>query len=164
MSNQKKNLKFWLIFAILLAVALAAITVAHRWHRIFPSNEVSELYTRYAGVEGMEVSFAKDYRVNDTLRVDVTLIETSDDNTWDNLCQDLHIASIKDIPEEYRELFISNSTFEHFIKEDPLTPDSDSLMDLYVYSRKQKSVCVFHSISEKQYDAIIDNEIDKINK
>ncbi len=164
MSNQKKNLRFWLIFAILLAVALAAITVAHRWHRIFPSNEVSELYTRYAGVEGMEVSFAKDYRVNDTLRVDVTLIETSDNNAWDYLCQDLHIASIKDIPEEYRELFISNSTFEHFIKEDPLTPDSDSLMDLYVYSRKQKSVCVFHSLTEKQYDAIIDNEIDKINK
>ena len=88
----KNILKFWGVFFIILAVALGVITLIYRWHRIFPTHEVSEIYSRYAKEEGIDAAFVKDYRVNDTITVDVTLLEATDSAGWSMLKEDFGIA------------------------------------------------------------------------
>ena len=85
---------------IALLIELAAITLWKRWYWFFPSYSVSELYTKYAGTEGLDVAFVKDYRVNDTVFVDVTMLETKDSLMWDSLKKDFKIM---DIPKELEE-------------------------------------------------------------
>ena len=80
-------IKFWSIFAIVLVLALLAITVAFKWHRIFPDDRVSLLYTKASKVEGLSASFVEGYRVNDTLSLDVTLLETQDRDVQEFLTQ-----------------------------------------------------------------------------
>lgn len=85
--------RFWLIVAILALVEAVILFVALQWKYIFPSKEVSELYTRYESVDGIDVSFIKDYKVNDTVFVDVTLLEATDSMGWATLKKDFDIPN-----------------------------------------------------------------------
>lgn len=85
--------RFWLIVAILALVEAAILCLALQWKYIFPSKEVSELYTRYENVDGVDVSFIKDYKVNDTVFVDVTLLEAIDSMGWATLKKDFEIPN-----------------------------------------------------------------------
>ena len=85
--------RFWLIVAILALVEAAILCLALQWKYIFPSKEVSELYTRYENVDGVDVSFIKDYKVNDTVFVDVTLLEATDSMGWATLKKDFEIPN-----------------------------------------------------------------------
>ena len=161
---QKNILKFWGLFFLVLTVALGAITVAQRWHRIFPSQNVSDIYKRYENRDGIDVSYVKRYKVNDTVFVDVTLIEVKDTSVWNSVCEDFHITSLSKIPEEIRELYFSDHTFTCRIdKDSAFTKESGPYIKrLIVYSRKNMTVCVFHSLNDKQYDAILDKELENI--
>ncbi len=85
--------RFWLIIAILALVEALVCYIAIQWKYIFPSNEVSEIYARYEKVEGIDVSFVKDYKVNDTVFVDVTLLEATDSVGWVTLKKDFDIPN-----------------------------------------------------------------------
>lgn len=85
--------RFWLIIAILALVEALVCYIAIQWKYIFPSNEVSEIYARYEKVEGIDVSFVKDYKVNDTVFVDVTLLEATDSVGWATLKKDFEIPN-----------------------------------------------------------------------
>ena len=85
--------RFWLIIAILALVEALVCYIAIQWKYIFPSNEVSEIYARYEKVEGINVSFVKDYKVNDTVFVDITLLEATDSVGWVTLKKDFDIPN-----------------------------------------------------------------------
>ena len=116
--------RFWLIVAILALVEAAILSLALQWKYIFPSREVSDLYTRYENVAGIGVSYIKDYKVNDTVFVDVTFIEATTDSAWNVILNDFNMPVI---PEEYRELVEKNSSIEFNLisKEDPQKIDED---------------------------------------
>lgn len=163
MNIPKNIIRFWGFFCVILVVSLGAITVAHRWHRIFPSDEVSAIYSRYEHVEGIDVSFVKKFKVNDTVFVDATLIETKDTSLWNKVCLDLQIPSVEQIPEEFRSVFVSDKTFEYKAEKDSTLGGNTYLWNLMVFSRKNMTICFFHSMNEKQYDAILDKEIFEIS-
>ena len=102
--------------------------------------------------------------MNDTVFVDVTLIEVKDTSVWNSVCEDFHISSLSKIPEEIRELYFSDHTFSYKIdKDSAFTKESGPYIKrLIVYSRKNMTVCVFHSLNDKQYDAILDKELENI--
>nr|MCR4812517.1 hypothetical protein [Bacteroidales bacterium] len=77
------NIKhFWLIVGVVAFLEVLIICLSLQWKYLFPTREVSELYARYAGVDGIEASFIKDYRVNDSVFVDVTVLEATTDSAW----------------------------------------------------------------------------------
>lgn len=154
--------RFWLIVAILAIVEAAILCLALQWKYIFPSREVSELYTHYENVDGVDVSYIKDYKVNDTIFVNVTLIEATADSVWKLILDDFNIPVI---PEEYRELVEKNSSIEFNLvsKEDPQKIDEDiDKNDILVLSRQKHSVCVFHTNNKIQRNAIARNKLDEI--
>jgi len=168
MTIRKDIIRFWAVFCLLLAFALGVITMVHRWHRLFPSDEVSEYYTRYAGSEGMDVSYVKGYLVNDTLRLDVTLLEVHDSAVWEQTCTDLGLLTNKwimeNVPEEVRDMYFEPGGFESYVLYDTLVVGGKAtpLQTVFLYHRLDRTICIFHHVTDAQYDAIMDNEIDKI--
>lgn len=89
--EQKSIKRFWIVAACLLVLEAVGLGVAMNWQRLFPPREVSELYKRYAGCEGLEVSFVKGLRLNDSTHVDVTLLVARDDSAWAALSREFDL-------------------------------------------------------------------------
>lgn len=77
---------------VCLLIVLGTLTVK-LWPRTVPFEQCSEIYKQYANVEGIDVSFIKDYKVNDTVFVDVTLLEATDSMGWATLKKDFEIPN-----------------------------------------------------------------------
>jgi hypothetical protein len=161
--NVPKNIKrFWMWVGIALLIELAAITLWKRWYWFFPSHSVSELYTKYAGTEGLNVAFVKDYRVNDTVFVDVTMLEATTDSAWIMLQIDFNVPII---PEEYKHLINNYNSVDCWLapKEDYTLP-MDTVPqknDAIVLSRKTQTISIFHL---KKETPIYDIFIHKLNE
>lgn len=163
MSVPKNIKRFWMWVVIAMFIELAAVTLWKRWYWFFPPRAVSELYTKYAGTAGLNAAFVKDYRVNDTVFVDVTLLEATTDSAWEMLQTDFNIPII---PEEYRELVAGNNSIDFRLapKTDPRLP-MDSVAennDAIVVSRNKQTVCVFHISSKKQINDIFYSKLEGI--
>ena len=74
MEQQFNKKKFWTIVALLALVETLVLFCVFQWRYIFPSHEVSDLYTHYEKVDGIDASFIKGFRVNDSVFIDVTLL------------------------------------------------------------------------------------------
>lgn len=91
----------WTITLLAIPVAvLVAMLLTYRHHTV-PLEQCSELYRRYQTVEGVKASYIKDFPVNDTLRVDVVLLEATTDAGWDTL--HAHFSLVEESP-EFRQL------------------------------------------------------------
>lgn len=149
---------------IALLIELAAFTLWKRWYWFFPSYSVSELYTKYAGTEGLDVAFVKDYRVNDTVFVDVTMLEARDTAIWNRLLKDFNIY----IPDEMLPFIDSNSVYLKYAPRNNYTAPMDSIIlnnDIIVFAYFKQTVLVFDIKDEKQSNAIINRQIiNTINK
>ena len=160
--------RFWLWVGIGLLIELAVFTMWKRWYWFFPSHEVSEYYTRYAGTDGINAAFVKDYRINDTLLLDVTVLEVTDSAVWEQTCAELGLLTTEyimtQIPEEYRDMYFESDGFESYVLYDTLdiggkpTP----LQTVFIYHRFERTICIFHHVTDAQYDAIMDKNIDEI--
>ena len=77
---------------VCLLIVLGTLTVK-LWPRTVPFEQCSEIYKKYANVEKVKASFIKDYKVNDTVFVDVTLLEATDSMGWATLKKDFEIPN-----------------------------------------------------------------------
>lgn len=161
---RKDIFRFWAIFCVILAVALGVITLVHRWHRVFPSDEVSDIYMKYAEREDIDVSFVKKYRVNDTVFVDVTLLEAKDTTAWEELCKDFDIASITQFPVEFRESLTASNSYSLRVIKDSTDTDCGVEYRKYViiFSYSRMTMCIFHNVDNIQYTAIIEKETKEV--
>lgn len=149
----------------LLVLALIGCTLALRlWPRTLPTKQCSEIFRRYEGCDGIRASFIHDKKINDTLAVDVTMLEAVSDSGWTKICSDLNIPSLANIPEELQSLFSAGQAFGRIVEIDSASAGAacQPLRNLYIYSRSDRTVCVIHLLTEQEYDAIVDNEIKNI--
>ena len=74
----KRRWTWWGIPLVMCVVALVvpALVVYHQ--RTVPLEECSEVYRRYRDVPGIRAAFVKDKQINDSLRLDVTLLQAED--------------------------------------------------------------------------------------
>ena len=93
-----------IITVILCLAAIGLAVVVRRCPRTLTEEQCSEVYRRYAHVEGVEAAFVKGFPINDTLGVDVTLLRAADSAGWDFLVNAFNIPKesielAKKIPE-----------------------------------------------------------------
>ena len=91
--------------AACFAVLVMAVVVI-RYPRTVPLEECSDVYKRYKDVEGVRATYVKDYRVNDTLTVGVTLLEATTDSGWAKLQEGFGIPVI---PKELEALLYEDN-------------------------------------------------------
>ncbi len=154
--------RFWLIVAILAIVEAVILCLALQWKYIFPSKEVSELYTHYENVDGVAASFIKDYKVNDTVFVDVTLLEAIDSMGWATLKKDFEIPN----PSPDFQQRIDSGKDLIYTKKAPKSTITDTSQNSYpndwlAISHLKRTLTVFHIKNKEELNAVIHYNFDK---
>ena len=154
--------RFWLIVAILALVEAAIFCVALQWKYIFPSREVSDLYTHYEKIDGIETSFIKNYKVNDTVFVDVTLLEATDSMGWATLKKDFEIPN----PSTDFQQRIDRGKDLIYVKVIPKSTTTDTILDSYsnnllAISHLKRTLIVFHIKNKEELNAVRHYNYDK---
>lgn len=117
--------KKWLITVLLGFLIMGVGAWVLSWPRTVPFSQCSEVYQKYAGNPGIDASFVKNFRINDTLNVDVTVLKATDSVGWATMLSDFNIPT----PPPVFMQRISNGEdviFCKFILEEDSTLDSSS--------------------------------------
>ena len=155
----------WLITIIICLVILGGGAVVLLLPQVVPFDQCSDVYKRYAKMDGVDATFIKDYKVNDSIRVNVTLLQATDSVSWNIIAKDLNVPPPPEIPDEYKGLFLQSNSFGYFIVKNKPNEDKqmhDKRKDICTFSREMATICIFHTCDETQIDAILDKSIDEI--
>lgn len=154
---------FWLIVGVVAFLEVLIICLVLQWKYLFPSREVSELYARYADVDGVEASFIKDYKVNDSVFVDVTVLEATTDSTWIVLKDNYNIPKMT--PEVKKAMSKGSPCIAFCRLPDQNTAKEDSPYTdeyaLVVAVHNEQTIYVFYSKTIEQKDNLVDMFFEK---
>ena len=131
------------ITTILLTLAVATAVGVVVWRHVLPLRRVSDLYRHYEYADGIAASYIHNYHVNDTITLDVTLLEATTDSAWQALCTDFAISDIigtmEDIdPRAVFSRLVSRHDYSQVILGD--SPDAEIL----AISCDTKTFSIFH--------------------
>ena len=158
-----KRTDYITLLICLLAVGVALVVV--RCPRTVPWEQCSEVYKKYSQMDGINAAYIKDYRINDTLTIGVTLLEATTDSGWAMLQEDFGLPVI---PKEYEERFVGDSnrvSIKKFPKDVPLFLDGDTLTDdLIIVSLYKHTICHFVIHSDEQFRTIMFKHLDDNTK
>ena len=130
----------------------------------------SEVYKRYKDVEGVRATYVKDYRVNDTLTIGVTLLEATDSAGWEYLLE--RFKASKDMKQkaatrpESRGVWVRMSLKGHpeeKYKKDP-SSNSDQTPELVAISFKTRMIGIFHTGTGEELKAVFCYNTDYMTK
>ena len=145
------------IIIVVIAMLLLGMLACLLCPRVVQLEECSEVYRRYEGLEGIDAAYIKNYRVNDTLTLPVTLLEATTDSGWARLQKDF---GVPEIPKEYEVLFYADSnqvSVKKYVNpENTLDTQSD---DLVATSRYKRAICYFEIQNEEQREIMLNKLI-----
>lgn len=145
---------FWRVGAVLAALTAVAVAAAV----LVPRMGVSDLYRRYEGNPHLDVTYLRNFPVNDTLAVDVTLLQARDDEGWDILKEDFRVVP----PLEFiqKKIDSGKDIVEVFLapKDNPTLPmDKKNILKNNVVgvSRLKRTISIFTTDTKEQQLAVM---------
>ena len=152
-----------ILLTVLVCSFLVGVALVYRYMQyVVPYWQCSEVYKRYHKVEGVRATYVKNYPVNDTLTVGVTLLEATTDSGWAMLQEDFGLPVI---PKELEELFCGDSnkvSVKCIPKKTPLYMGGDTLVnDWIAISRYKRIICHFVIESKEQMRLIVHKNVDE---
>lgn len=146
---------------VCLLIVLGTLTVK-LWPRTVPFDQCSDVYKRYAKMDGVDATFIKDYKVNDSVVVSATMLEATTDSAWIILQHDF---SIPIIPKEYEEYFYADTnqlSLKLVPKKNPSLPMDSIILnnDLVAISYPKRLICIFSIENTSQLKAILRDKYD----
>ena len=166
----KKNRKIfrWGVFLLLcLLAATLPAAIVYRCHTVSLS-QCDELYRKYVDNPGIRASFIKDFPVNDTLAVDVLLLEATSDSAWCALLLDFGASEeLIDLYRSEKNLLVGEGYHSGMVfyidinnSKNRLPPDNPDSR-LVIGSLAKRSLCVFMTADTQFKELIFYNELDK---
>ena len=152
-----------LIFPIIIFLAIVLVALAVRlWPRTVPFDRCSDVYKRYAAVDGIDATFIKDYKVNDTVFVDATLLEAKDSAVWVMLKNDFEVPN----PGPIAQQFIDNGEDLIGVKLIPKSIAVDTTSkeypnNLLAISYLNHTLTIFHIKNDVEKHAVKYHNFDK---
>lgn len=122
--------------------------------------EPSDLYRRYEHADGISASFIKDYRVNDTLTLEVTLLQATDSAGWQQLIEDFDVHILDTIQKEVNEN--RDIVTSRKIPANP-SDSTDKRKYLLAISYLNKNLCIFHTQNNGQFKAVLHRNFEQGN-
>ena len=156
-----KRTDYITLLICLLAVGVALVVV--RCPRTVPWEQCSEVYKKYSQMDGINAAYIKDYRINDTLTIAVTLLEATTDSGWATLQEDFEVPAIQ----EYKEYYYDSNkvSLKQYTKSVPLYSDGDTLInDLITISYYKHTIVHLEVKNRMQSDLFIRKQVDDIEK
>lgn len=146
-----------LVCLLLLAGGGAVILLP----RIVPYGQCSDIYRQYADTEGITATFIKDYPVNDTVAVDVTLLAATTDSAWSLLQERFQVPPLNDVAQQLidsgKDIVFTLQVSKHDCDIE-LGDDYDKLLGI---SYRTKQISVFHVKNEDAVRAVLFHNLDK---
>ena len=153
-----------IIFALVVVTAILVGLAVRYVPSVVPYWQCSEVYKRYKDVEGIKASYVKNFPLNDTLTVGVTLLEATDSAGWEVLQRDFELIPL---PPEVLAFLDTNSVDLWLASKDDYCKGKDSIIlnnDIIAVSYYRQKVSVFSIVTEKQIDAIFEHQVKSIKK
>jgi hypothetical protein len=145
------------LFVVLLCLLLAGGVVL----ALIPCSpmpwQCSKLYWQYRGQEGIKATYVKQYPVDDTTLVDVTLLQATTDSAWTLLSQDFGVKPLNNkIIERHGKNAVSMRLAPKKDYSLPMDTTCRTNNDLLLISRAEQIICIFHVSSSWQIKEIED--------
>ena len=169
--------KRWNIISIVVCLLLLGAAVLMRVCPRGPSPDgLGRIYLRYADNGHIDASLIKGYRINDTLKMDVVILEGIDSAGWAQLKKEFDIKTHKDIecPEGYTyEEWIAHDTlpgctFYHINRNDTTLshpPKKTSTDDLLIFWQHHTNIIfIFDTKNGDEHYAVICKTSDDVFK
>ena len=163
-------MKRWGLKFLLLAIASILVVVAVKyWPRVLTPDQCSEVYRRYKDRDDLSVAFVKDYRIGDSIIVDVTTIEATDSASWESLLREMNVNEV--IIKKQREAVTKglcgvNSYFcERNHPEKRIVPDEKTVCSFVTILPCERTMHIFNIEELNQSNKILYQKLkDIINK
>ncbi len=161
-----KKSSIYIIFVLIVVAAIVAGLAVRYVPSVVPYWQCSEVYKRYSKVEGVRASYIKDYRINDTLTLGVTLLEATDSAGWEYLLQKFNASqdekNTADTSINTNKVWVrlaSKGHPEEIIGSSSLGNSSNSEEQIYemvVTDYDLLNICIVHTSSIEDLSALID--------
>ena len=155
----RQKLTSWPKVAALCLLIVAGTLSVKLWPRTVPYEQCSDIYKKYAGTDGIKAAFVKDYKVNDTVLIDATVLEATTDSAWAVLQKDFNVPIIPELSDSCNAISVkimtSNSTNKN-------TKWNNAASYIRVASHNKQQICIFHTNDSNQTKSITDNIINEI--
>lgn len=148
----------WLTTIIVCLVLLLSTLAALLWPRTVPLSECSATYRRYTGHKDIGAAYIKDYRINDSVSVSITLLEAKTDSAWESLLKDFNTTPP---PKEF--IGHINNTSRLAPKKDYSLPKDSILLnnDFIHIAWLSHEFTIFHIESKEQAQALYSFQVRK---
>lgn len=155
------------ILPIVAAIALIVGTLAFRlWPRTLKPEECSVLYQRYAESPDICATYIKNYRVNDTLTLNATLLEATTDSGWAILLKDFNISPLP--PEILARIKHKDAVTSWYVlhgtSDGPMDTVDKGKNDFVVASEFEHIITIFEIKSRDHMSAVFDNQYAYLDK
>ena len=145
----KTGTRYLLCFLVATVLSLGAVVAWRLWPRPLPPEECSELYRTYKDTPGVDATFIKDFHVNDTVYVDVTLLQATDSAGWETLVQGFSIRNA--VEEELAALEKGKDIIS--VRKLQSYPNGET--DILAISRLNLSVFIFRSTNKTEETSVL---------
>lgn len=153
----RRTIRFWVIIVLAMTGMLAA-GAAIGGGRELPLSQCSDLYRQYAGRTDIQATFVKDFHVNDSVALDVTLLTATDSAGWETLKKDFNVHELDEHTQRKIDCGIDIVTMRLAPKKDPTLPmdTTDRLNNNAVaVSRLHHTVSVFQTNTMEEQHEIL---------
>lgn len=145
------------LFSLLFVLLALGTALGLRLMPRTPSyDECSDIYRRFADIDNVKATYICNKYINDTLRLDVTVLQALDSTGWNMLTEafaiNMEYVIEYDIPWEIWQ----PSRIDYTNRRDTVTANRDFVWASY----ETWTVTVFHIHSRDEKRAIIDNVFD----
>ena len=135
---------------LICVLAVALVLVWKYCPRTVPMEECSQLYRDYADNPHIAAAYIRDFRVNDSLTLDVTVLEALDSAGWEQLRVDFNRPQY---PPEIEEKIAKQNpiVIKQVLRDDPgrgMDPTSLANNDFLVIELNKRVYYVFHTDNE----------------
>ena len=141
----------WTITLLLLPVVVLSVLLLTRSLHTVPPDKCSDVYRQYKDTPGIKASFIKDYPLNDTTTIDVTMLQAQDSIIWKDLYVQILKLNKPDIHNPAKIAF-------RIISNENQTSQADNELSnklLVAFSKDDLTISFFHLETMQQYLKII---------
>lgn len=144
-------MKKWIIaFVVLTTLGVGCVAW---WHYVRPQQQVSDIYRCYEHADGIDASYIHNYPVNDTLSLDVTLLEANNDSSWQTLCSDFDISKVvEEMLQIKPDIVFCRQVNRHDYTQVVLGDSPDA--ELLTISCASKTLAIFHTSNKNDIRAV----------
>lgn len=165
MNTHRPHLSFlssWRGTALLCLLILGFAAAVILW----PRSDDASLSRHYNHIPGIKATYFKDYPINDTLTINVTLLQALDSTAWSTLRNDFNIAELDPALQQLIDSGL-DPIFTRRVNKNDYKQSADSTCpnpQLLAISYRSRSLSVFHVTNEDELHAVSYHNFDKSTK